>query len=99
MPHKTFLEAALGMSSGYVLDLSNNSFANFFGDLNIDIYDELKYPGFGTSKANPMRALWRSGSDAEVSASLHGLADYIEAMQATRGSLGFRDDLAGDRIT
>jgi hypothetical protein len=77
LANKTFLEATFGMGGGYVLDFSNNSFANFFGDLNIDIYDEQKYPGFGDSKANRMRALWKSAADAEVSSSLVALADYI----------------------
>jgi hypothetical protein len=98
LPNKIFLEATLGMGGGYVLDFSNNSFANFFGDLNIDIYDEEKYPGFGDSKANRMRALWKSGSDAEVSSSLIALADYIEARQSTSSSLRFREDISGDQI-
>ncbi|MFJ5666365.1 TIGR02391 family protein [Micromonospora chalcea] len=95
LPNKTFLEAVLGMGGGYVLDFSNASFANFFGDLNVDIYDEQKYPGFGDSKANRMRALWKSGSDAEVSSSLAALADYIEVRKAASGSSAF----GGEDIT
>lgn len=85
---KVFLEAVLGMDSGYVLDFSNGSFANFFADLDIDIYDNQRYAGFGDSKANRMRALWKNGSDAETSASLGALADYIEAKKAVTGALG-----------
>ena len=86
LPNRTFLEAVLGMGGGYVLDFSNAAFANFFGELDVDIYDEQSYPGFGGSKANRMRALWRSGSDAVVSSSLVALADYIEAKKAAPGS-------------
>ncbi|MBG6184713.1 uncharacterized protein (TIGR02391 family) [Arthrobacter sp. CAN_A214] len=77
--NKTFLESVLNMTSGYVLDFSNSSFANFFRDLNVDIYDAESYPGFGDSKANRVRALWRSGSDTDVAGSLHALAEYLSA--------------------
>ena len=88
-PNKVFLEAVLDMGGGYVLDFSNTSFAGFFRALGIDIYDEEKYPG-GASKADRLRALWRSGSDAEVSSSLIALANYIEAKNAAHGSWGVR---------
>ncbi len=80
---KVLLEAALGMSGGYVLDFSNDSFAAFFHDLDVDIYDNERYPGFGDSKANRLRALWRSGADQEVAASIRALNDYIEAKRST----------------
>lgn len=80
---KVVLETVLGMSGGYVLDFSNDSFAEFFRDLNISIYDEERYPGFGDSKANRLRALWRSGTDEEVATSLRALIDYIEAKRLT----------------
>lgn len=75
---KTYLEIALKMQHGYVLDFSNPSFESFFSGLDVDIYDEGQYPDFGGSKANRMRAFWKHGSNAEVSASLHALADYVE---------------------
>jgi uncharacterized protein (TIGR02391 family) len=77
--HKTYLESVLNMVSGYVLDFSDSRFANFFRDLDIDIYDAESYPGFGNSKANRMRAFWRSESDIKVAGSLHALADYLSA--------------------
>lgn len=80
--NKTYLEALLGMSTGYVLDFSNASFANFFRELNIDIYDAERYPGFGDSKANRIRALWKNGSDGEVAASLYALGEYLDAKKA-----------------
>jgi len=81
--HKTFLETVLGMGGGYVLDFTDGSFENLFADVDIDIYDTDKYSGFGGSKANRLRALWKTGSDAEVSAALAALADYVEARQST----------------
>jgi uncharacterized protein (TIGR02391 family) len=99
LPNKTFLEAVLGMGGGYVLDFSNASFANFFGELNVNIYDEQRYPGFGDSKANRMRALWKSGSDAVVSSSLVALADYIEAKKIAPGSWGsWIEDITDDQL-
>lgn len=80
---KVLLEAVLGMSGGYVLDFSNDSFAAFFHDLDVDIYDSERYPGFGDSKANRLRALWRSGADEEVAASIRALNDYIVAKRST----------------
>ena len=43
--HKVFLEEVLGMSTGYVLDFTNASFASLFRDIEMDIYDRDKYPG------------------------------------------------------
>lgn len=92
---KTFLEAVLAMGSGYVLDFSDGSFANLFADVNIDIYDTEKYSGFGGSKANRLRALWKNGSDAEVSAALGALADYIEAKKSVGG---LREDITDGQV-
>jgi uncharacterized protein (TIGR02391 family) len=75
---KIFLEAVLQMDGGYVLDFSNTSFAQFFDGLGTDIFDE-KYAEYGVSKANRLRTFWKLGSEVEVSASLHALADYIQA--------------------
>jgi uncharacterized protein (TIGR02391 family) len=92
---KTFLEAVLAMEGGYVLDFTDGSFANLLTDINIDVYDSEKYSGFGTSKANRLRALWKSGSDSEVSLTLSALADYIEAKKAIGG---FRDEITDVHI-
>jgi hypothetical protein len=55
---KRKLERALGMGSGYVLNFSNRTFAEFFRDsFGIDIYDA-KYDYGSGSKANRMRAFW-----------------------------------------
>ena len=78
---KTFLEAALGMDGGYVLDFNNTLFAQFFDGIEIDIFDE-RYAEYGTSKANRLRALWQIGSNSEVAAALNALVDYAEARKA-----------------
>ncbi|MFI5627686.1 TIGR02391 family protein [Nocardioides sp. NPDC051685] len=83
--HKTFLEAALEMSSGYVLDFSNTRFAQFFADMGIDIFEE-RYAEYGPSKANRLRTLWQIGSEVEVRDSLNALADYIDAKNAVDGT-------------
>lgn len=80
--HKVFLEEVFGMSTGYVLDFTNASFESLFRDIEIDIYDREKYPGFGESKAERMRGLWKWGSDAEVSSAVYAIVDYIEAKKA-----------------
>lgn len=80
--HRMYIETVLDMAGGYVLDFSNASFANFFRELNIDIYDIERYPGFGDSKANRIRALWKGGSEVEISASLQALAEYLDARKA-----------------
>ncbi|MFD7307720.1 TIGR02391 family protein [Promicromonospora sp. NPDC059942] len=96
---KTVLEAVLNMSGGYVLDFTNATFANFFGELNVDIYDHAKYPGFGDSKANRLRALWKSGSNAEAATSLNALADYIEAKKETTDDWGsWLDDITDEKL-
>ena len=51
------------MSSGYVLNFSNKTFAEFFLDgFGIDIYDK-KYDYGSGSKANRMRAFWNQESN------------------------------------
>lgn len=67
---KRKLERALGMGSGYVLNFSDRTFAEFFLDsLEIDIYDT-KYNYASGSKANRMRAFWRVESNVVVGSAL-----------------------------
>ncbi len=55
---KQYLENALRISNGYVLNFSDKTFKEFFqNDLHIDIYDD-KYAINGTSKANRLRAFF-----------------------------------------
>ncbi len=88
---KIVLEAVFGMSGGYVLDFTNTSFAQFFDDLWIDIYDE-SYTEYGDSKANRLRSFWKLGSDAQVSSSLDALAEYITAKKLTGGCADVTDE-------
>jgi len=63
---KRKLERALGMGSGYVLNFSNRTFAEFFLDnFGIDIYLQ-KYDRASGSKANRMRAFWEKESSYTV---------------------------------
>jgi uncharacterized protein (TIGR02391 family) len=79
------------MSGGFVLDFSDGLFAAFFHALDIDIYDAERYPGYGSSKANRLRALWSSGTVNEVARSLQALVEYAEAKRLT-GSLSYAID-------
>ena len=67
---KKKLERAFGMSSGYVLNFSNRTFAEFFLEsFGIDIYDS-KYDYGSGSKANRMRAFWEKESNFLVGKAL-----------------------------
>ncbi|MDP8229456.1 MAG: hypothetical protein P9M15_08395, partial [Candidatus Electryoneaceae bacterium] len=60
---KRKLERALGMSSGYVLNFSNRTFAEFVLDsVDMNIYDS-KYDHASESKANRLRAFWNEESN------------------------------------
>lgn len=70
------LERLLGMSSGYVLNFSDRTFAEFvFEAVGIDIHDE-KYTAEGTSKAKKLRALWKLEPDYTVGKLILALIDY-----------------------
>ncbi len=73
---KQVLERFFGMESGYVLNFSNNKFAEFFEEnFHVNIYDG-KYNYASGSKANRLRAFWNSESNAVVSASIEKLIEY-----------------------
>ena len=65
MPEKTYLEAILGMSSGYVLDLTDARFSELFNRFNVSIGNP-KYLTYGPSKAKRMRAFWETEPDTIV---------------------------------
>jgi len=72
---KRKIEDLFGMASGYVLDFSNRTFAEFFQDsLNIDIYSG-RYSGNGESKARLLRAFWDIEPDDLVSKALDGMLE------------------------
>lgn len=66
------VEQVLDMGSGYVLDFSNRTFAEFFADLDVEIEPEEA----GLSKAKRLRAFLRSASTAECARVLHALLEY-----------------------
>ena len=84
---KADLEALFEMSSGYVMDFSNNSFSRFIGDVvNIDIYDGAGYTEYA-SKANKLRQIWSNEPDNIVGTLLVALLKYCEDYKLRRESL------------
>ena len=75
---KRYLEAILGMRSGYVLHFTDATFAEFFNGYNVDIHGK-QYQTYGTSKAKEMRAFWEREPDALVGHILSELLDSYEA--------------------
>lgn len=72
---KRKLERAMGMSSGYVLNFSNRTIAEFFLDsVGLDIYDA-KYDYASGSKANRLRAFWDKESNYTVGKLLGDIFD------------------------
>ena len=72
----THIDRAFGMSSGYVLNFSNATFAEFFNrEFGIDIYDDA-YGDLGTSKGKHLRSFLLKEHDAIVARVLRGLWEY-----------------------
>lgn len=86
---KRIFEDLFGMASGYVLDFSNNTFAEFFRETtNIDIYAS-KYDFNGDSKAKRLRAFWETEPDALVG---KVLAELLEVWQYNASREGQKSD-------
>ena len=67
------LEQLFLMGSGYVLNFSDRSMAEFVADIcNKDIYDD-RYRSKGTSKANRMRTFWEQEPNGVVAGCLAAL--------------------------
>jgi uncharacterized protein (TIGR02391 family) len=78
---KQYLENALRMSDGYVLNFSDKTFKEFFqNDLHVDIYDD-KYAINGTSKANRLRTFFQLENNQLVGKSIICLACCIRNME------------------
>lgn len=76
---KSKFEKLLGMESGYVLDFSNRTFAEFVRDsTGRDIYDSRYDYGSG-SKANRLRAFWQKEENDVVGKLMSDLLDYSDA--------------------
>lgn len=76
MLERECFEELFGMSSGYVLDFSNRTFAEFFHqNAGVDIYAS-KYETNGDSKARRLRAFIELEADSLVGKVLSELLDY-----------------------
>lgn len=73
---RELIESMLQMERGFVLDFSNRTFAEFFNDFGIDIYDG-RYGTEDLSKANRLRSFLSS-------ASAHTIARVLEALLERR---------------
>ena len=69
------LEKLLGMGSGYVLDFSDRTYAEFFIDFRVDI-DATQFRAGGDSKAKRMRTFWDIAQNHIVGKVLDGLIAY-----------------------
>jgi hypothetical protein len=71
-------EDLFGMSSGYVLDFSDPTFASFFAEsVKRNIHEE-RYTTYGSSKAKKLRAFWDIEPDPVVAKALGELLDLWE---------------------
>ena len=82
------------MKSGYVLDFSNRTFAEFFEDeFGIDI-DDAGYETNGTSKANRLRTLLAQADLGLVEAVLRKLLDHKQNLSAYSNPFVYDDESA-----
>jgi hypothetical protein len=73
---KRKIEQLLGMETGYVLDFSNRTFAEFITDYTgLNIFD-VRYDHSTGSKANRLRKLWQVEDDAIVGKLMDEMLDY-----------------------
>lgn len=84
------IEEVLEMSGGYVLDFSNRTFAEFFTEHGIDIYDD-RYAVEGDSKAKRLRGFLRLTPPPASGRILAALLEY-------RGIVGPPHEVAEDRL-
>jgi hypothetical protein len=75
---KRKFEQFLGMNSGYVLDFSNRTFAEFVRDsTGLDVY-ESSYDYASGSKANRLRAFWQKEPNPVVGKLMRDMLDYAD---------------------
>ena len=75
---KRKLEQLLGMKTGYVLDFSDRTFAEFVSDATgRNIFDE-RYNYASGSKANRLRAFWQKEDNATVGKLMGEVLNYSE---------------------
>lgn len=75
---KLYFEKLLGMGSGWVLDFTDATFAEFFRAHSIDIHST-KYQANGASKAKKLRSFWEQEPNLLVGRVLGELLDRYEA--------------------
>lgn len=84
---KLFLDELFEMKSGYVLDFSDRTFAQFFAEeLNIDIGDRL-YARDGGSKGKRLRCFLQTVDQPTVIRTLKALWEYREAVRQHSGKI------------
>lgn len=78
------IDELCGMSSGYVLDFTNSTFADFFRrEVGIDIYDNA-YGIYGGSKGKHLRAFLTIGQPRAIARALTALWEYRETDRLAR---------------
>jgi hypothetical protein len=81
----TIIDDLFDMGSGYVLNFSDRTFAQFFAEeLNVDIDDPV-YAKNGTSKAKRLRCFLQTGDKATVARTLNALWEYREMLRQRAG--------------
>jgi len=73
---KSKLERQFGMGSGYVLNFSNRTFAEFVADSTGRDIDDAEYDYASGSKANRLRAFWAKEPNHVVGKLINDLLDY-----------------------
>ncbi|HTO27023.1 MAG TPA: hypothetical protein VL017_00375, partial [Devosia sp.] len=80
------LEQIFDMGSGYVLNFSDKTFAEFFaGELNVDIDDDMYYAE-GSSKAKRLRYYLKKADTEAAVRTLQALWEHREAFRQLRGA-------------
>lgn len=94
---KRTLEELFGMSTGYVLEFSNPSFARFVaGVVSIDIYNGPGYTEY-CSKANKLRQIWTEEPDQIVGTLIDELLDVFEEIRLRKN--GTLSDFEKKKLT
>src|ERR1700726_2445054 len=89
---KRKLEQLLGMDTGYVLDFTNRSFAEFVRDsTGREIYDSRYDYGSG-SKANRLRGFWAAEGNHLAGKLIGALIDYGQDIDAFKNDGALPDD-------
>lgn len=89
MLEKRKFEELFGMTSGYVLDFSNQSFASLFNTaVGMNIYSD-KYNIYGDSKAKRLRSFWEQEPNTIVGKVLEELLSFWKYQQDSAGNKNY----------